>query len=236
MPVTLEKQEIWHYGEPPVFYDEFLQAHYPFKYPLVREIEAGEYECQYKIKDIDGKERKVLFADEIDTQEEAENRIEYDGGPFSYSHYDVTSNHDKAILTLQKENDGDLYKASIYGRPIVLDINRSCYMKDTEAVELYGTAALNVTGSYFSDFGIVRGNVTIAHYEDWVVRELAERLQNRREFTVKTHRALFNARVGAKVQITTNSEQVTGVINAFSLRYRKNKSFIASFKIREEEK
>ncbi|MDR0473620.1 MAG: hypothetical protein LBH43_08135, partial [Treponema sp.] len=38
MPVSLEKQAIWHYDDSPVFYDEFLQAHYPFKYPLVREI------------------------------------------------------------------------------------------------------------------------------------------------------------------------------------------------------
>jgi hypothetical protein len=234
MPVSLEKQEIWHYAESPVFYDEFLQAHYPFKYPLVREIESGMYEANYKIKDENGKERNVIYADVIDTQEEAENRLEFDGGVFSYSHYDVTTNHDRAILTLQKENDGDLYKAAIYGRPIVLDINRSCFMKDIEAVELYGTAALNVTGSYFSDYGIVRGNITLAHYEDWVVRELEERLQNRREFTVKTHRALFNARVGAKVQIATNSEQVAGTINAFSLRYKKNKPFIATFRIKEE--
>jgi hypothetical protein len=32
IPVSLEKQEIWHYDENPVFYDEYLQPHYPFKY------------------------------------------------------------------------------------------------------------------------------------------------------------------------------------------------------------
>jgi len=233
MPVSLEKQEIWHYDEPPVFYDDFLQAHYPFKYPLIREIEAGKYEAKYRIKDIDGKERNVIYADMIDTKEEAENRLEYDGGAFSYSHYDVTTNHDRAILTLQKTSDGDLYKAAIYGRPIVLDLNRSCFMKDLEAVETYGTVALNVTGSYFSEYGIVRGNVTLAHYEDWVVRELGERLQNRREFTVKTHRALFNARVGSKVVINTKNEEMEGTINAFSLRYKRDKAFIASFRITE---
>jgi hypothetical protein len=233
MPVSLGKQEIWRYEDPPVFYDDFLQAHYPFKYPLEREIETGKYEAKYKIKDTDGKERNVVFADEIDTQEEAENRLEYDGGPFAYSHYDVTSNHDRAILTFQKETDGDLYRASIFGRPIVLDLNRSCFMKDIEAVAAYGTAALNVTGSYFSEYEIIRGNVTLAHYEDWVVRELAERLQNRREFTVKTHRALFNARVGAKVKIAMKNEILEGVINALSFRYKRNEAFIASFRITE---
>jgi hypothetical protein len=216
-----------------VFYDEFLQAHYPFKYPLIREIEAGKCEAKYKVKDNDGKERNVVFADQIDTQEEAENRLEYDGGAFSYSHYDVTSNHDRAILIIQKETDGDLYGASIHGRPIILDLNRSCFMKDLEAVAAYGTVALNVTGSYFSEYEIVRGNITLAHYEDWVVRELAERLQNRKEFTLKTHRGLFNARVGAKVKIQTRNEKTAGTINAFSFRYKRDKAFIASFRIGE---
>jgi hypothetical protein len=234
MPVSLARQEIWHYDDNPVFYDEFLQAHYPFRYPLIREIESGLYEAKYKVKDNDGKERNVIYADELDSQQEAENRLEYDGGSFSYSHYDVTSNHDKAILTLQKENDGDLYMASIYGRPIVLDINRSCFIRDIEAVAAYGTVALNVTGSYFSEYPVQRGNISIAQYEDWVIRELEERLQNRREFTLKTHRALFHARVGAKVKVQMNNEQLTGTINAFSFRYRKEKAFIAAFKIREQ--
>jgi len=234
MPVSLEKQEIWKYDEQPIFYDEFLQAHYPFKYPLVREIEVGKYEAKYKIKDADGKERNVVYADEIDTKEEAENRLDFDGGQFSYSFYDVTSNHDKAVLTLQKENDGDLYNASIYGRPIILDLNRSCFMRDLDEVEAYGTVALNVTGSYFSEYEIQRGNMTVTQYEDWVIRELEERLQYKREFTVKTHRALFNARVGAKVQIKLRNEELAGKINSFSFSYKKDKAFVAAFKVTEE--
>jgi hypothetical protein len=37
---------------------------------------------------------------------------------------------------------------------------------DIEAVNQYGTVALNVTGSYFSEYEIERGNVTAAQYED----------------------------------------------------------------------
>jgi hypothetical protein len=74
----------------------------------------------------------------------------------------------------------------------------------------------------------------VAHYEDWVIRELEKRLQERREFTVKTHRALFNARVGARVKIQTKNEETAGTIYAFSLRYRKDKAFTATFKIREQ--
>jgi len=234
MPVVLEKQEIWRYDDNPVFYDEFLQAHYPFKYPLVRKIEAGRYEARYRIINENGKERNVVYADQFDTQAEAENRLDYDGGPFSYSLYDVTTNHDRAYLTIQKANDGDIYNACIFGRPIILDINRSCFMRDTDEVTANGTVALNVTGSYFSDY-LIGGNFgTLKHYEDWVVRELEERLKKRREFTVKTHRALFHARVGANVQLTINNEQLTGVISAFHWRYRKNEAFAAAFKINEE--
>ena len=230
MPVSLEKQEIWRYEDPPVFYDEFLQAHYPFRNSLVREIETGKYEAKYKIIDENGKERNVVFADEIDTKEEAENRLEYDGGPFSYSSYDVTTNYDRAKLTLHKENDGDVFKAAIYGRPIVLDLNRSCFLRDNDGIASYGTAALNVTGSYFSEHEI-NG---VPQYEDWVIRELAERIQKRREFTMKTHRGLFNARVGAKVKIELKDEVMAGTINAFSFRYKRNEAFVASFRISED--
>jgi hypothetical protein len=179
LPVELEKQEIWRYDETPVLYNDDLQAHYPFKYPLVREIEAGPYEAHYRIIDgcptslSFGKERAVVYADQIDTKEEAESRIEYDDGPLSYSVYDVTTHTDRAILTLRKEADCDLYKAVIYGRPIVLDVNRSCFLTDNEGITNYGTAALNVTGSYFSEHAI-NGK---PQYEDWASRELKERIQ-----------------------------------------------------------
>ncbi|GHV82264.1 hypothetical protein AGMMS49991_08220 [Spirochaetia bacterium] len=228
LPIALEKREIWRYDEAPVLYDEFLQSHYPFKYPLAREIETGNYEARYSIID-GGKERAVVFADEIDRKEEAENRLAYDGGSFCYSAYDVSTHFDRALLTLHKETDGDLFKAAIYGRPIVLDVNRTCFKHDHEGITTYGTAALNVSGIYFSEYEI-QGK---PQYEDWVIRELAERIQNKREFTVKTHRGLFNARVGAKVRISTQGELLNGTINAFVFRYRKNEAFQSSFRIAE---
>jgi hypothetical protein len=103
-------------------------------------------------------------------------------------------------------------------------------MTNSEAAATYGLAVLNITGSYFSDFEI-DGRL---QYEDWVIRELAERLQNRREFTVKTHRALFNARVGARVKITVKNENLSGTVNAFSFRYRKDEAFVSTFRILSE--
>ena len=239
MPVVLDRQEIWRYEDPPVFYDDNLKEYYPFKNPLVRVIEIAKYEASYTLRTRSEKKKNVVYADQIDTKEEAENRLEYEGGAFSYSLYDTTTKTDGAILTLRRENDSNLYKAVIFGRPIVIDQNRSCFMRDIEAVNQKGTVALNVTGSYYSDYELQRGNVTAAHYEDWVIRELEERLKHRREFTVKTHRAVFHARVGANVQLAMSNEEaptklaIAGVISAFHLRYRKNAAFVASFKIRE---
>jgi hypothetical protein len=230
IPVVLEKQKIWEYEGSPVLYDNFLQSYYPFRALVKRNIENDGYEAAYRITDANGKERNVVYADHIDTKGEAENRLDYDGGPFEYAVYDVTSHSDRALIKLSCEGDGDLYDASIYGRPIVLDLNRSCFARDTEAINQYGTCALNVTGSYFSA-DMVGGKT---HYEDWVNRELADRLPQRREFTVKTHRGIFHARVGAKVKIQVVGETLKGTITALSLRYRREAAFVAAFRITEE--
>jgi hypothetical protein len=232
LPVVLERQEIWRYGDQPAFYDEQLAARYPFRSPTLREIEHEGYEAKYTVIDGNGQERDVVYADAIDTREEAERRLVYDGGPFRYSAYDITTHTDKARLTMEADADGDIYYAGIYGRPIVFDTNRSCFKRDYGEVVLHGTSALNVTGSYFSSDDVDGKPM----YEDWVDRELAERIQDRREFTVKTHRGLFNARVGAgvRVQLAISNEQVAGKINAFHLRYRKDEAFQSVFKISEE--
>ncbi|AEF83978.1 hypothetical protein TREPR_2043 [Treponema primitia ZAS-2] len=232
MPVVLEKQEIWRYTDPPVLYDDGMTDFYPFRLINLRSIVLGEYEAKYRVRDEKGNERAVLYADNIDTVEEATERLMFDGCSFAYSHYDVTTRHDRAYITIEveKRKEGDLVIASIHGRSIVLDLNRSCFLRDSNAVDLQGTCALNVTGSYFSE-DVVNGR---PQYEDWAARELADRLQERREFTVKTHRALFHGRVGATVQIKANGETVQGTVNAFSLRYKRDAAFVAAFRIMEE--
>jgi hypothetical protein len=229
MPVSLEKQEIWRYEDPPVLYDEILQTIYPFRPSYFRDIEDDGYEARYRVKDLKGRDRAVVYADQVDTREESEGRLEYSGGPFSYSAYDITSHPDRAIVTINcgETGGGDLYRAAIYGRPIVFDINRSCFMRDSESIAQYGTSALNVTGSYFSEDDF-NGKPM---YEDWVNRELAERLQAKREITIKTHRGVFHARVGATVMVGLKDRTMRGTVTALSLRYRRGKAFVAVFKI-----
>jgi hypothetical protein len=236
LPIVLERQEIWRYEDGPVLYDDFLTSRYPFRFPAVREIEQGNYEARYRIKDYCSnqesfrKDRAVVYADLIDSKEEAEHRLGYEGGPFFYPAYDVSTYHDRAVLMLNNDADGDLFNASIHGRPIVLDLNRACFVRDLGEVQRQGTSALNVTGAYFSG-DEVGGR---PHYEDWAARELAERLEPKREITVKTHRAVFHARVGARVRVKTAGETLKGTINAFSLRYKRDAAFRAAFCMAEE--
>jgi hypothetical protein len=227
MPVSLEKQEIWRYADSPVLYTSSMAAYYPFRNHTLREIECDGYEAHYVIRDETGKERNVIFADSIDTKEEAEARLSAQGGQFDYGQYDITTHHDKAIVKLESDGDSDLLNASIHGKPIVLDINRSCFEHDQNAVMQYGTCALNVSGSYFSD-----DHVNGKHqYEDWVARELSERLTLKKEVTIKTHRAVFHARIGARVQVHTMAKNYSGVVNALTYHFKKDVGFSAAFKL-----
>ncbi|GHV63921.1 hypothetical protein AGMMS49587_15240 [Spirochaetia bacterium] len=230
LPVAMEKQEIWRYEDAPVLYTDELAPYYPFRDSIVREIEGEGYEAEYSIKDVSGKIRPVVYASEIDTQEEAESRIVSEGSDFAYAKFDTTSHHDKALVQLAREGDGDLSAASIYGKPIVLDLNTSCFKRNEGEIASYGTAALNVTGSYFSS-DEVDG---VPQYEDWTNRELADRMERKKEFTVKTHRGIFHARVGAIVMINTKEVNTAGTVTALSLRYKKNAAFVATVKIKEE--
>ena len=116
-----------------------------------------------------------------------------------------------------------------FGKPIIYDLNRSCFVRDDDQIAKFGAVALNVTGSYFSEFDFCG----MPHYEDWARRELAERLKNNREFTVKTHKAFFNSRVGANVKINLKNEELAGTINALSFRYKRDRAFVTSFRITE---
>jgi hypothetical protein len=227
LPVSLVKQEIWRYLDTPVLYTSSMAAYYPFRENTIREIENEGYEAHYTIRDETGKERNVIYADNIDTKEEAEARLSSQSEQFNYGQYDITTNHDKALVNLECEGNDDLFSASIHGRPIVLDINRSCYGHDDNGIALYGTCSMNVTGTYFSDSEI-DGK---PQYEDWVARELSDRLIRKHELTIKTHRAVFHARIGATVQVNTVTKNYTGVVNTLTYHYKKGAAFTATFKL-----
>jgi hypothetical protein len=230
LPVSLEKQAIWRYEDSPVLYTSLMLPYYPFRNHTSREIENEGYEARYVVKDAAGNARYVVYADELDGKDEAEGRMASQGGGFYFEKYDVATHHDRALIQIGFNGDSDLLDASIWGRPIVLDLNTSCFERDENDIERFGVCALNVTGSYFSsdDVGGRR------QYEDWTGRELAGRLSKRNEVTVKTHRAVFHARVGASVNVVTKQKNYSGVVNAITFHYKRGEAFSASLKFSEE--
>jgi hypothetical protein len=58
-----------------------------------------------------------------------------------------------------------------------------------------------------------------------VSRELTERLKTPKEITIKTHLAVFHARIGAAVKIVTNEKTYTGIINDLAFHYKKGTAF-----------
>jgi hypothetical protein len=227
MSVAHEKCEIWKYTDVPVLYQDDMTPYYPFRNNINREIQNDGYEARYRLVDAAGNVTRVLYADEIDTQGEAEARIVSTGGIFSFAKYDTASYHDKALITLTGE--GNLLNASIYGRPIVMELNRSCFLNDVNEIAAKGTHAINVTGKYFSE-DEVNGQ---AQYEDWAARELLERLTRKNEITIKTHRAVFHARVGATARIRTAAKNYRGVITGLTQHYKRGEAFAAAFRMDE---
>jgi hypothetical protein len=228
LPVSLEKQMIWRYEDAPVLYTHSLTPYYPFRNHTNREIENEGYEARYAVKDGAGNIRYAVYADNIDTRQEAEGRLSSQGGGFYFDGYDISTRHDRALIRLAYNEDSDLLSASIWGRPIVLDLNTSCFERNDTEIEKFGACALNMGGSYFSSDN-VGGK---PQYADWVSRELAARLNHAKEVTIKTHRAVFHARAGAAVNVVTQQKNYSGVINALAFHYKKNTAFKATIRMR----
>jgi hypothetical protein len=172
----------------------------------------------------------VVYADNIDTRQEAEARISSQGGGFYFEKYDVATHHDRALIRLAYNEDSDLLAAAIWGRPIVLMRDTACIESVDDEIETFGVCALNAGGSYFSSDD-VNGR---KQYEDWVSRELAARLSRNNEITIRTHRAVFHARVGASVNVATKQKNYSGVVNALAFHYKQGAAFRATMKFSEE--
>lgn len=233
-PERLERQIIWRYDDPPIFYDINLQKSYPFKLlGEKRDIEAEDlpYYAPYTVKLPDGKELRVVFADVLDTAAEVEAGMVMDTAGLSVEEYDTDSYPEKAIIKLTCSEDTELYELTIYGRPIVVKANYSCYRRDTESIDTYGLNVLNATGKYFSDAEVLG----LPHYQEWTERILLICKQRRRRIKLQSEYGLFHARVGAKTTIT-NIEDV-GIscsVEQLKFRYKKEKGFTANIRMLEE--
>lgn len=233
-PERLEKQILWLYNDPPIFYDINLQKSYPFKLlGEKREIEAEDipYYAPYTAKLPDGKELRAVFADMLDTAAEVETGMVTDTPGLSVEEYDTDSYPEKAIIKLSCSEDTELYELTISGRPIVVKANYSCYRRDTESIDTYGLNVLNATGKYFSDVQVLE----LPHYQEWTERTLIIRKQRRRRIRLMSEYGLFYARVGAKTTMTGIEDAgISCSVEHLKFTYRKEKGFTAFLRMLEE--
>jgi len=231
------RQLLWRYADPPVVFGEDLEPHYPFSAAgRKREIESEtvEYTAPYTAAGEDGGERAVVYADELDTLAEVEARVVTDGPYLAVALYNPDRYPDRAVVRLSCTEDTVLEELSIWGRPIAVEPNFACFRRNEESIALYGTRALDATGGYFSDT-LYDG---VPHYQHWTEATLQSLCRMRKRYVAQTNRGLFHARVGALVKVdeTLLGSGIEGrvcEIDGLAFRFRKTRSFVARFELRE---
>jgi hypothetical protein len=226
---TKPRQKLWRYEDPPVLYAEDLSPFYPFRAAGEKraiENEEPEYTALYTALGDDGKPRTVLYADELDTQAQVESGMQTSGPGLEVAFYNPERYPDRAVIRLLCTADTDLEELSIWGRPIAVEPNFACYLRDEESIAAHGLRVLNATGKYFSDTLYDEK----PQYSLWTERTLDRLSKFRRRYLAKTNRGIFHARVGAKVELSetklSSGISVTCRIEELFLRYRKNESFV----------
>lgn len=225
--------ELWRYTDPPVVYTPTLTPTYPF---IVdgekRDIEHAGYSAWYSVRTSQGRVLTVVYAEQIDDQSTFEANMVTDGPALPVTVYDTTTWRDRAILRLEPDVSTILLDARIFGNAIAAEQNFSHYIHDEAEVAANGTVALNVSTPYLSE--TEREGVP---YYEWYANHLLEKLTRARKgFFLKTHRALFQARVGAAVAVNLANGLVSerAEIVEMELRYAAREPFVATFFLEEE--
>lgn len=218
-----EKRELWRFAEQPTWLDEDMGVYFPFT--GTRDIETTCEEAEYKTRTDDGKILPVVYADEIDTKEEFEQRIvTRNGARLNVERYDTTTSKDRAYLKVTATTGGALLKSmSIFGRAITAEKNQAIYIRDDKEIERNGLAVKNVTSKFLSETE-VDGKPFAQVYAE----RLLERHKKRQTgYFVKTNRALVGARAGATIRINLREEKSceTCRITRLTLRYKNDVAF-----------
>lgn len=224
--VRTERQELWHYSDAPVWYDEDMQAYYPFTDDTRAIISNNDYEAIYTAKNEEGKTRNVVWADDLTTEEEFLDEMETADSScnFEIIQFDTTSHHDRAIIQLSRNgNLIGLYKAAIFGRAIISETNFSVYVKDDTEIARVGQIAKNVTSKYLSDDDFEG----LPFYERRARDLLTECTKKKCGWYLTTYLCLVGARVGAfmNIRLDYNKGFKKVQIDELTFRYKKDSAF-----------
>lgn len=223
--VQTERQELWSYSDAPVWYDEDMKPYYPFTDDSRKIISDNDYQAIYTAKNEEGKTRNVVYADQLDSEQDFLNAIEVTGEDKPVViQYDTTTYKDRAIVQLGR--DGKLIglrKASITGRAIISETNYSIFVKDDNEIAAKGQIVKNVTSKFLSD--------DLFEDEPFCQRRAKDLLQEcincKGAYYLTTYLPLIHARVGAFMDIRLNKDSAFKKvrIDELTFRYKKEEAF-----------
>lgn len=223
--VQTERQELWSYSDAPVWYDEDIQPYFPFTDDSRKIISDTDYQAIFTAKNDEGKTRNVVYADQIDNEEDFLDAIEVTGEDKPVViQYDTTTYRDRAIVQLGR--DGKLIgvrKASITGRAIISEPNYSVFVKDDDEIIAHGQIVKNVTSKFLSD--------DLYEGEPFCQRRakdlLKESINCKGGYYLTTFLPLIHARVGGFMDIRLNAQSGFKKvrIDELTFRYKKENCF-----------
>ena len=220
-----ERQELWSYSDAPVWYDEDMRPYYPFTDDSRKIISDNDYQAIYTAKNDEGKTRNVVYADQLDSEQDFLEAIEVTGEDKPVVvQYDTSIYKDRAIIQLNR--DGKLIglrKAAITGRAIISETNYSIFVKDDNEIAAKGQIVKNVTSKYLSD--------DLFEDELFCQRRAKDLLQDcincKGGYYLTTYLPLIHARVGAYMDIRLNAQSGFKKvrIDELTFRYKKEAAF-----------
>lgn len=223
--VQTERQELWSYSDAPVWYDEDIQPYFPFTDDSRKIISDTDYQAIFTAKNDEGKTRNVVYADQIDSEEDFLDAMEVTGEDKPVVvQYDTTTYRDRAIVQLGR--DGKLIgvrKASITGRAIISEPNYSVFVKDDDEIIAHGQIVKNVTSKFLSD--------DLYEGEPFCQRRakdlLKESINCKGGYYLTTFLPLIHARVGGFMDIRLNAQSGFKKvrIDELTFRYKKENCF-----------
>ena len=223
--VQTERQELWSYSDAPVWYDEDMKPYYPFTDDSRKIISDNDYQAFYTAKNEEGKTRNVVYADQLDSEQDFLDAMEVnDEDKPVIIQYDTSTYKDRAIVQLSR--DGKLIglrKATITGRAIISETNYSIFVKDDSEIAVRGQIVKNVTSRFLSD--------DLFEDEPFCQRRakdlLHECLNCKGAYYLTTYLPLIHARVGAFMDIRLNKDSAFKKvrIDELTFRYKKEEPF-----------
>lgn len=217
-----EKQVLWEFSDSHSWYDEDFNVWYPFTNDS-REICQDNYKALYTAKDLNGKVRTVVYAEDIDDKETFEKNIITDGGKkFEIEVYDTTSNRNCAVIKLNRKGENiALGSARIHGKAIISETNFCVYRHDEKEIKKHGQQVKNFSYKYLSNDEIDG----VPFYELRANDLLEEYKKRHRSFYVTTYLCLCNVRAGACIGLNIEGKERKVSVDEISFRYKKEEAF-----------